>query len=63
MEGIAAPDPDCAGTQEELEVDYSYFDDHLWPRLAERIPSFGSIKVGSPTLGSPLHCHTIYFQQ
>lgn len=34
-------DPDS----DDLEVDYSYFDDKIWPLLAERIPAFEAIKV------------------
>lgn len=29
----------------DLEVDYSYFDETIWPRLAHRVPTFENIKV------------------
>ena len=30
---------------DDLDVDYSYFDEHLWPILAERVPAFEALKV------------------
>ena len=30
---------------EDLDVDYSFFDEHIWPILANRIPAFESLKV------------------
>lgn len=29
----------------ELEVDYSLFDECIWPNLAQRVPAFESLKV------------------
>ncbi len=29
----------------ELEVDYSLFDEYLWPSLAHRVPALESLKV------------------
>lgn len=29
----------------DLEVDYSFFDTHVWPLMVERSPSFGNLKV------------------
>mgnify|MGYP002630544807 CR=1 FL=1 len=34
-------DPDCT----DLEVDHGFFDEHLWPVLAHRVPAFEAIKV------------------
>jgi FAD-dependent oxidoreductase domain-containing protein 1 len=34
-------DPDC----DDLDVDYSFFDDVVWPDLANRVPVFEAIKV------------------
>jgi len=34
-------DPDCI----DLEVDHNFFDEHLWPLLAHRVPAFEAIKV------------------
>ena len=36
-----ASDPDCT----DLEVDHDYFDEHLWPALAHRVPAFEAVKV------------------
>ena len=30
---------------EDLDVDYNFFDEHIWPTLANRIPAFESLKV------------------
>lgn len=42
-----ADDPDCT----DLEVDHRYFDDHLWPILAHRVPVFEAIKVTNAWAG------------
>ena len=34
-------DPDT----DELEIDYSFFDEHIWPIIARRVPAFESLKV------------------
>jgi FAD-dependent oxidoreductase domain-containing protein 1 len=42
--GVAPPedrDPDCL----DFEIDYSLFEETVWPVLAERIPAFESIKL------------------
>lgn len=38
----------------DLEVDYSFFDQTLWPILARRVPAFNSVKVSVY-----LNCHII----
>lgn len=38
-------------TVDNLDVDYNYFDTHVWPQLAERVPAFESIKVQSAWAG------------
>ncbi|KAK9870385.1 hypothetical protein WA026_007950 [Henosepilachna vigintioctopunctata] len=43
MSPVASEEPET----DTLEVDYNYFDDKVWPILAERIPAFNSIKVRS----------------
>nr|CAB3246954.1 FAD-dependent oxidoreductase domain-containing protein 1 [Phallusia mammillata] len=42
-----ADEPDTA----DLEVDYQYFDEYIWPRLAKRIPAFENLKVTSAWAG------------
>lgn len=34
-----------------LEVDHGYFDSHVWPTLAKRVPAFESLKVASSWSG------------
>lgn len=29
----------------DLDVDYQYFDEKVWPILAKKVPAFNSIKV------------------
>ena len=36
-------DPDCES--DDLEVDLSYFDEHMWPKLASRVSAFEAVKV------------------
>lgn len=43
--GGICPLPSEEPTTDNLEVDHQYFDDKLWPRLANRVPAFNSIKV------------------
>ncbi len=40
-------DPDCF----DYEVDYSFFEEHLWPTLANRIPAFEAIRPGAAWAG------------
>ena len=40
-------DPDCF----DLEVNYSWFDDRVWPRLAERVEAFEAIKMANAWAG------------
>jgi len=32
-------------SEDNLEVDYSIFDEQIWPVLAKRIPSFETLKL------------------
>jgi glycine/D-amino acid oxidase-like deaminating enzyme len=40
-------DPDC----EDFEVDFSFFEETVWPALAHRVPAFESIKPGRAYAG------------
>lgn len=44
----AEADPDSDG---DFEVDYQFFDDHVWPTLAARVPAFEAIKRGRAWAG------------
>ncbi len=49
--GSAPPsdqDPDC----DDFEVDYTFFEEHIWPTLAARVPAFEAIKPGAAWAGS-----------
>lgn len=44
LSGVAPPeheDPDC----EDFEIDHSFFETHVWPTLAARVPAFEAVKV------------------
>lgn len=36
---------------DDLEIDYSFFDERLWPVIAERVPAFEALKVGDLCIG------------
>lgn len=40
-----SPDAAAEPTPDDLEVDYGWFEDEIWPRLAERVPAFEAIKM------------------
>jgi len=40
-------DPDCF----DLEVDYTWFDERVWPRLAARVPAFEAVKMSGAWAG------------
>jgi glycine/D-amino acid oxidase-like deaminating enzyme len=42
-------DPDVA--RDDFEVDYGFFDEHVWPALASRVPAFEAIKRGRAWAG------------
>jgi FAD-dependent oxidoreductase domain-containing protein 1 len=44
----AEADPDA---DDDFEVDYQFFDDHVWPTLAMRVPAFEAIKRGRAWAG------------
>jgi FAD-dependent oxidoreductase domain-containing protein 1 len=43
----ADEDPDCF----DLEVDYTWFDERVWPKLAARVPAFEAIKMAGAWAG------------
>lgn len=40
-----SPDPSCEPDCSDLSVDYDYFDEQIWPKIAHRVPAFESLKV------------------
>jgi FAD-dependent oxidoreductase domain-containing protein 1 len=46
-----APEEKAGGAIQPLEVDYTLFDDVIWPRLAERVPAFAAIKLQNAWAG------------
>ncbi|MTI18543.1 FAD-binding oxidoreductase [Rhodobacteraceae bacterium RKSG542] len=46
-----SPEEDNDPDSYSFEVDYSYFEEHLWPTLAHRIPAFEAIKPGAAWSG------------
>ncbi|MAZ03562.1 MAG: FAD-dependent oxidoreductase [Sneathiella sp.] len=40
-------DPDCS----DFEIDYGWFDEHIWPILAHRVPAFEAIKLENAWAG------------
>ncbi|MBV9521163.1 MAG: FAD-binding oxidoreductase [Alphaproteobacteria bacterium] len=48
--GLSPPadqDPDC----EDFEIDYSWFENEVWPVLAHRVPAFAELKLQSAWAG------------
>uniref|UniRef100_A0A1B6F2Q8 FAD-dependent oxidoreductase domain-containing protein 1 n=1 Tax=Cuerna arida TaxID=1464854 RepID=A0A1B6F2Q8_9HEMI len=46
-----SPDPEDEPSCENLDVDYDYFNEKIWPTLANRVPVFESLKVKSAWAG------------
>uniref|UniRef100_A0A1B6LQ19 FAD-dependent oxidoreductase domain-containing protein 1 n=1 Tax=Graphocephala atropunctata TaxID=36148 RepID=A0A1B6LQ19_9HEMI len=44
---VPADEPSC----DNLEVDYDYFNENIWPTLASRVPAFESLKIKSGWAG------------
>ncbi|KAG8305504.1 FAD-dependent oxidoreductase domain-containing protein 1 [Homalodisca vitripennis] len=40
-----SPDAEDEPSCENLEVDYDYFNEKIWPTLANRVPVFESLKI------------------
>ncbi|KAG4067326.1 hypothetical protein HA402_000317 [Bradysia odoriphaga] len=49
--GGRSPDPGNEPATDNLDVDYDYFNNEVWPRLAARVPAFESLKVKSAWSG------------
>eukprot|EP00061_Rhincodon_typus_P016012 g44003.t1 len=49
--GLSPTEEDEPDTS-DLEVDYEYFQDSVWPTLAQRVPAFVSLKSFDPIMGS-----------
>lgn len=45
------PAPDNEHDHSDLTVDYDYFDEAIWPRLAQRFPAFERLKVKASWAG------------
>jgi len=46
-----SPDPDKEPSCENLDVDYKFFEEEVWPYLANRVPVFEKIKLKSAWAG------------
>jgi FAD-dependent oxidoreductase domain-containing protein 1 len=46
-----APPADADPDSDDFEVDYSFFDEHIWPVLAARVPAFERLKTGRAWAG------------
>ncbi|XP_072094519.1 FAD-dependent oxidoreductase domain-containing protein 1 isoform X3 [Mobula birostris] len=44
---VIEEEPDCS----DLEVSYEYFDEEVWPKLAQRVPAFESLKLKTAWAG------------
>ncbi|KZL16334.1 FAD-binding oxidoreductase [Pseudovibrio sp. Ad26] len=47
----SSPDEEQDPDSFDYDVDYSFFEEHLWPTLANRIPAFEAIKPGAAWAG------------
>jgi glycine/D-amino acid oxidase-like deaminating enzyme len=47
----ASPSPDDDPEATDFEVDHAFFEDHIWPVLAARVPAFERIKPGRAWAG------------
>lgn len=46
-----SPPPELEHDNSDLTVDYDFFDNHIWPKLAHRVPAFEALKVKSAWAG------------
>lgn len=45
--GRSPPEEEQEPGIEDLEVDHEFFHEHVWPKLANRVPAMNNLKVGS----------------
>lgn len=43
--GGLSPLPEEEPNTDNLDVDHQYFDEKIWPKLANRVPAFNALKV------------------
>ncbi|CAG0887451.1 unnamed protein product [Darwinula stevensoni] len=60
LSGRSPPSPDLEPPISNLDVDYSFFDNHIWPILAHRVPAFQALKLRSAWAG---YYDTCYFDE
>lgn len=46
-----SPTPEQEPSIDNLDVDHTFFDEHIWPSLAHRVPAFECIKVKNSWAG------------
>ncbi|MBT8410254.1 MAG: FAD-binding oxidoreductase, partial [Octadecabacter sp.] len=52
----AHTDPDPAVNHDDFDMDFTLWEDHVWPAIATRIPQFEAIKVQAEWVGHYAYC-------
>lgn len=55
--GGMSPAPEDEPDTTNLEVDYNFFDEKIWPKLAQRVPAFNNLKVSTQNNTCTLNYH------